>query len=484
MTIATREPRLLVAASLVSVYFIWGSTYLALRFGLEGFPPFILNGLRFLLAGAVMYLVLRPRGAAAPTGRQAWNAGRMGLMLLVGGVGGMTLAIQSGIGSGVAATAAAVIPVWSGLAGGLVGQWPVRREWIGLATGLGGVVVLVQEGDFRATVIGLLFALIAPLLWSVGSVWGSRREMPEGLMSPAVQLLAAGAAMLVIGLAAGERIGSAPPARSLVALAYLVVFGSIVAYTAYLHLMRAVRPALANSYAYVNPVVAVVLGLTLGQESITGPALVALPLILVGVGLMVTAKQRQAREPSPELAEVLHQRSGSEAVRSADELGHPIVVGAGADLGQGTGLDDPAGAHDRHPVGDRLGLLVVVGDVEGGGAPAPQQLSDLGHQPLAQPAVERPHRLIEHHQPGLGGHGAGQGHPLLLPSRQALDAAAGEALQPHPGERLLHPSVHLAAVEAEHPQPERHVAPHRLVREEGVALEHEPEPALVGRDVA
>ena len=190
---ARKEPRVLIAMALVSVYFIWGSTYLALRFGLDGFPPFILNGLRFLIAGGVMYVVLRLRGVANPTRRQAWNATRMGVLLLVGGVGGMTIAIQNGIGSGVAATAAAIIPVWSALAGGAFGEWPVRREWVGLAAGLAGVVILVQEGDFQSTAVGLTFAIAAPLIWSLGAVWGSHREMPGGFMSATIQLLAAGA---------------------------------------------------------------------------------------------------------------------------------------------------------------------------------------------------------------------------------------------------------------------------------------------------
>lgn len=297
---ARKEPRVLIAVALVSVYFIWGSTYLALRFGLDGFPPFILNGLRFLIAGGVMYVVLRLRGVANPTRRQAWNATRMGVLLLVGGVGGMTIAIQNGIGSGVAATAAAIIPVWSALAGGAFGEWPVRREWVGLAAGLAGVVILVQEGDFQSTVVGLIFAIAAPLIWSVGAVWGSHREMPDGFMAATIQLLAAGAVMLIVGPLMGERIEAVPTAGSVVALGYLIVFGSIVAYTAFVYLLRTVRPALATSYAYVNPIVAVILGLTLGQEVVTGPILIALPLILAGVGLVATAKDRKTKRPTPQ----------------------------------------------------------------------------------------------------------------------------------------------------------------------------------------
>lgn len=291
-----KNSRTLIVGSIVAVYFIWGSTYLALRFGLEGFPPFILNGIRFLIAGTLMYVVLRMRGAAPPTPRQWWNASRMGLLLLMGGVGLVTIAEDLGVGSGVVATAAAAIPVWIALIGGAFGQWPVRREWIGLAVGMIGVIILLQEGDFRVSTVAMLLVLLGPFLWAFGSVWGNRLEMPDGLMAPAVQLLAAGVVMLIAAPIVGERMVEIPGPGAVAALVYLIVMGSIVAYTAYVYLLQTVRPALATSYAYVNPVVAVFLGLTLGAEIITGPIFIALPLILAGVALTATAhaKPRKA----------------------------------------------------------------------------------------------------------------------------------------------------------------------------------------------
>lgn len=290
-----------MALSLVAVYIIWGSTYLALRFGLEGVPPFALNGIRFLTAGVVLFVFLRLRGAPRPTRTQVWNAARMGILLLVGGVGGMTLAIQNGVGSGLAATAAAIIPVWSALVAGLFGEWPTRREWLGLAIGFAGVVVLIQEGDFQASALGLLFAVVAPLLWSIGSVWGSKKDLPEGLMTSTVHFLAGGAVLMVMSLVSGESFTEVPSTGALAALLYLIVFGSIVSYPAYLYLLRNVRPALATSYAYVNPAVAVVLGLTIGQEAVTGPLLIALPLILGGVAMVRMGSRRaRATEESPD----------------------------------------------------------------------------------------------------------------------------------------------------------------------------------------
>jgi drug/metabolite transporter (DMT)-like permease len=286
--------------ALAAVYFIWGSTYLALRFGLEGFPPFLLNGIRFLVAGLSMYAVLRFRGVDAPTRRQWWNTGRVAALMLVGGVGLVTIAEDVGVGSGITATAVAIIPVWAALVSGLFGSWPRRLEWIGLAIGLTGVVVLAREGDFQASTVGMVLVVIAPMLWSFGSVWGSRLDMPSPAMATAAQLLAGGALLAILGPIRGERIGAVPNATSIMALLYLIVFGSIIAYTAYVYLLQNTRPVMATSYAYVNPAVAVILGVTLGAEVVTGPVFVALPLILGGVAVVTAAQTRHRRaEPEP-----------------------------------------------------------------------------------------------------------------------------------------------------------------------------------------
>ena len=288
---------------LVTLYFVWGSTYLGLRFGLEGFPPLMLGGVRFLIAGAVMLAVLRWRGAAWPTRRQWWNTSRVAMLMLVGGVGMVTIAEDHGVGSGVTAAAVAIIPVWAALVSGLFGSWPRRLEWIGLAIGLAGVLLLVGEGDLQTSPVGLVLVLIAPVLWAVGSVWGTRLEMPRPLTAAAAELFSAGVVLSLASLMAGERLEAMPTAGSLLALAYLVVFGSIVAYTAYVYLLEHTRPAMATSYAYVNPAVAVLLGVTLGAETVTGEIFIALPLILAGVAL-VTLAQRWKAAPSAPLDEV------------------------------------------------------------------------------------------------------------------------------------------------------------------------------------
>jgi drug/metabolite transporter (DMT)-like permease len=292
-TQSARRRTAALAVSIFAVYFVWGSTYLALRFGLEGFPPFLLNAFRFLFAGGVMYLVVRVRGAPPPTRRQWVNLAGVGALLLVGGVGLVTIAEDLGVGSGVAATAVAVMPLWAALTGGLFGTWPVPKEWAGLVLGFAGVAVLAQEGDFEATLAGTVLVVLAPMLWAFGSVWAGRLDMPPTVTATAGQLLAGGVILLVAGPLRGERLGPWPPAVAWLALGYLAVFGSILAYTAYVYLLREVRPAVATSYAYVNPVVAVALGLTVGDERVTGPLFAALPLILAGVALVTIPARRR-----------------------------------------------------------------------------------------------------------------------------------------------------------------------------------------------
>ncbi len=285
------DRRVKVATAQLAVYFIWGSTYLALVYGLDGFPPFILNGIRFTVAGGLLYLALRIRGETPPTRTQWWNLTKVGTLMLLGGVGLVTVAEDFGIGSGIAATAAASIPLWTALFSGLSGHWPCRTEWAGIAVGFGGVAVLSLESDLQTTAAGAVLVLVAPVLWSLGSILSKRVDLPGTWMATSGQLLAGGAVLLVVGPVLGERIAAVPSFSSVLALGYLTAIGSIVAYTAYMYLLRELSPTAATSYAYVNPIVAVVLGVTIGGEVIAGPAFVALPLILAGVGLIGVAQR-------------------------------------------------------------------------------------------------------------------------------------------------------------------------------------------------
>ncbi len=287
-----------IGLALLAVYLIWGSTYFAIRVAFEGgFPPLLMAGVRFVLAGAVLFAVLRWRGAPVPRAKEWLGAAVIGSLLLIGGNGGVVIAEQW-VASGLAALGVATVPVWTALLSGLSGRWPRRLEWIGIALGFAGVVLLNFEGDLRASPLGALALFIAALSWSLGSNWSQRVALPAGLMASAAEMLVAGALFLVLGLLRGERLGTLPDQSALFALLYLIFFGALVAFTAYNYLLRRVRPALATSYAYVNPVVAVALGVGFADERISSIGLVAMLVIVASVALLASGK-KDARLPAP-----------------------------------------------------------------------------------------------------------------------------------------------------------------------------------------
>jgi drug/metabolite transporter (DMT)-like permease len=286
---------LAVALALAAVYLIWGSTYLAIRFALEGgFPPLLMAGGRFLLAGGLMYGALRLRGVPPPTRAQWRNLAVMAALLL--GLGnGMVCIAQQSVSSGLAAVAVASAPLWMGLFAAMRGQHPGRLEWLGLAVGFAGVLWLNAGGTLSASPRGLIALLIAPLAWSFGSIWSRGRDLPAPFMGAAGQMLLGGVMMLVVGFALGERMHEWPGAKSLLSVGYLVTFGSIIGFSAYIWLLHHVRPALAGSYAYVNPVIAMALGAWLAKEHFGTSDLGATGVILLGVVAITLAKARSAK---------------------------------------------------------------------------------------------------------------------------------------------------------------------------------------------
>jgi drug/metabolite transporter (DMT)-like permease len=282
---------LAVGLALAAVYLVWGSTYLAIRIGLDGYPPFLMGALRFLAAGVLFYAVLRLRGHTAPTRAQWKNAAVMGLFMLVLGNGMVNFAEQT-VSSGVAAIAVASMPLWAGLFGVLRGRHPSRGEWLGLAIGFAGVVWLNAGSELRASPAGMLALITAPLAWAWGSVWSRGRDLAAPFVSTAAQMLCGGVFMAVLAAVLGERIVEVPPLRSTLALVYLTLFGSIVAYSAYVWLLDHVRPALATSYAYINPPIAVLLGAVLLGENVGAHSVAAMVVILAGVLIVMRSKAR------------------------------------------------------------------------------------------------------------------------------------------------------------------------------------------------
>lgn len=282
-----------IGLALLAVYIIWGSTYLGIREALKGFPPFLGAGVRFLIAGTALYVFLRVRGASNPTRRQ-WGGGAIvGAFLLIGGNGGVVFAEQS-VASGVTAMIIASTPLWAVLFARIWGRWPNGKEWIGLLIGFVGIVFLNLGGGLSATPLGAGIVVLAAMCWALGSVWSQHLPLPVGAMSSAVEMLTGGVVMLLLGFALNERFSSSPPPESLWALGYLIIFGSLVAFSAYGYLLKRVRPALATSYAYVNPLVALLLGAAFAGEQITGIEIFALLFILTGVVLVALGRQKPA----------------------------------------------------------------------------------------------------------------------------------------------------------------------------------------------
>jgi drug/metabolite transporter (DMT)-like permease len=285
------SPRLLVPLALVSLYLIWGSTYLAIRIGLESYPPFTMAALRFVITGIALYAFLRWRGAPAPSARQWRNCAVTGTLLLGFGNGLVCWAQQS-VSSGLAAVAVASMPLFAAIFGAFFGQWPRRLELIGLLVGFAGVILLNLGGDLAGSRLGAIALLAAAASWAFGSLWSKRQDMPEPMMNTAAQMLTGGAALTVLALLNGNGLPDAPSLRATLALAYLAVFGSIIGFSAYLYLLRTVRPALATSYAYVNPPVAVLIGALLADERVHALDIVGMTVILGGVAIITLARDK------------------------------------------------------------------------------------------------------------------------------------------------------------------------------------------------
>jgi drug/metabolite transporter (DMT)-like permease len=291
-------PRSLVIAAFVAIYLIWGSTYLGIRFAVETMPPFFMGGARFLLAGSLLYGLLRMRGAEVPSGSHWVNAIVVGALLLGVGNGAVNWAGQR-VPSSVVALIVAVTPLWFALLDWLRpgGVRPRLQVMTGILIGFGGMLLLVgtAEGIERGTpldVTAVAALVIASIAWASGSLYARYTPKPDApLMGGALQMLAGGVMLSVAGVAAGESDAfsiTLISARSAGAFLYLVFFGSLIGFTAYSWLLKVSTPARLSTYAYVNPVVAVFLGWSLAGESLTPRMLAAAGIILVGVVVITT----------------------------------------------------------------------------------------------------------------------------------------------------------------------------------------------------
>lgn len=280
-----------LAVALLTVYIVWGTTYFALDIAMQTLPPVLMNGLRFVLAGVLMLAIARWQGQAWPTAAQ-WRASALiGGLMAFAAMALVVLAQQAGIGSGLMATVVTTMPMWLALWTRWGGERVPVTSWIGLSLGAVGALLLALEGDFSTTLLGTLCAFGAPLCWSLGSYASRRLALPPPAMASAAQWLLGG----LLGVVAAGLFE--PGARSFewaqvsvasaLAWLYLVVLGTMVTLNAYLWLLKNTSAALAGSYSFVNPVVALVVGTSLGGEALTGWVFVALPLIGAALALIL-----------------------------------------------------------------------------------------------------------------------------------------------------------------------------------------------------
>ncbi len=287
-----KSQTLLVILALFCTYFIWGSTYLAIRFGIESFPPFLMAGLRFTIAGAILYIVMRYLGAANPTKQQWLGASAVGILLPALG-NGTVCYVQQTISSSVAALSIATAPIWMAIFSSIWGHKITNKEWLGVAVGFVGITLLNIGGSLHGELTSALLLIFAAASWSFGSVWGRRLEMPIGLMASATQMLIGGLVLLLMSALQSETWPQQISQKSWGAMLFLIVLGSLVAYSAYQYLLKTVRPLVASSNTFVNPVVAFTVGIWFANEHVTTIEFIALAVILVGVFLVLSAGNKE-----------------------------------------------------------------------------------------------------------------------------------------------------------------------------------------------
>ena len=285
-------PRWVIPA-LFTCYLVWGSTYLAIRFALVSFPPYFQMGSRFVVAGILLTGWMRWRGAAWPTRREWLNAAIVGTLMLAAAMGWLASA-QQHIGSGLIATFIATVPMVVTAVGLVAGKRPTRLEIVGMALGAVGVTMLVSGASFSASPVGITLMVSSVIAWSLGSVLQTGRlPLARGPMGFASEMLCGGTVLMAISLLLGEQAMWPPQSAAVAAWAYLVVFGSLLAFSAYLYLLANASPALATSYAFVNPVIALALGVAFGSEVVSNGEWLASAVILSGVILIFLSKTKQ-----------------------------------------------------------------------------------------------------------------------------------------------------------------------------------------------
>jgi drug/metabolite transporter (DMT)-like permease len=305
---APTKTRIIIAFA--ALYLIWGSTYLGIRFAIETIPPFLMAGTRFLLAGVIMYAIAWSQGTYKSTWANWRTSFIIGSCLLLAGNGGVTIS-EKYIDSGLAALIVAIVPIYIVILGWATGMAPRPAPvvWLGLVGGFIGVGILLgpalrfSSNSGRHPALGMSILLVSSFIWSAGSLYSrTAKHAASPFLTAAQQMLCGGLLLLLAGIVTGEVRYFHPSSISIVSLTsfiYLVLIGAVVGYTAYIWLLRHCDPAKVATYAYVNPIVAVLLGAGFAGEQLTMRVLIAAALIIGSVAIVITMQQLRARaEPA------------------------------------------------------------------------------------------------------------------------------------------------------------------------------------------
>jgi drug/metabolite transporter (DMT)-like permease len=325
-TNSARPSGALVIAAFAAVYLAWGSTYAAIRIAIDTMPPLLMAGARFLLAGTLLYAIMRLRGEPAPERRHWKNTALIGMLLLMLGNGGVTMAERT-VPSAIVALLVAMVPMWMVLLEWLRpgGTRPTARTIIGLVIGFGGIVLLVGPGSLaggeRVDPLGAGIVTVGAMAWAFGSIWSRSAVLPKNpLVATGMEMMWGGVWLLLAGTLRGELATLDPSGfttASVLAYFYLVVFGSLIGFTAYIWLLGVSTPARVSTYAYVNPVVAVLLGWALLDEPLSGRVLAAAAVIVAAVAVITLGKRSHPAAQAVNAGDGVGEERAGEGRRSA-----------------------------------------------------------------------------------------------------------------------------------------------------------------------
>ena len=281
-----------IVVAILILYLVWGSTYLANKIALESMPPFQMLAIRLLIAGTILFSFLKIRGVKNPDKQELRNTIIVGILLLNGGLGVVSFS-QQWVSSGLAAVVVATMPLWLSLFLRFFGERTSLVEVLAMFAGMFGVFLLTGESSLKLNPLAPI-VFLGPISWALGSALSRKLAQPSGLMASAIQMISAGSIFFAIALLK-HQVFIVPTPRSLLALLYLIIFGALIAFSAYVFLLgQNIRPALITSYAYVNPAIAVLLGIFFAAESFSLKGYLGMLIILISVIVVISKKTQKS----------------------------------------------------------------------------------------------------------------------------------------------------------------------------------------------